>query len=124
MQAYPEVADLLSSRYYKWGGDARGFDRDDPFIELITTPNNPDGVIREPVVNKPKGSVVYDLAYYWPHFTAITSAANHHLMLFTFSKCTGHAGSRIGYVYIVCNKSSVLICSNCTLTITYSICNL
>ncbi|XP_019196295.1 PREDICTED: L-tryptophan--pyruvate aminotransferase 1-like [Ipomoea nil] len=99
--AYPEVTDLVRSRCFKWGGDARSFGRDDePFIELVTTPNNPDGTIREPVVNRPQGKVVYDLAYYWPHFTPITSPANHDLMLFTFSKCTGHAGSRIGWALV------------------------
>nr|GMC51615.1 L-tryptophan--pyruvate aminotransferase 1-like [Ipomoea batatas] len=99
--AYPEVTDLVRSRRFEWGGDARSFERDDePFIELVTTPNNPDGVIREAVVNRPHGSIVYDLAYYWPHFTPITAPANHDLMLFTFSKCTGHAGSRIGWALV------------------------
>ncbi|XP_019196312.1 PREDICTED: L-tryptophan--pyruvate aminotransferase 1-like [Ipomoea nil] len=100
--AYPEITDLVRSRCFKWGGDARSFERDDePFIELVTTPNNPDGAIREPVVNRPhQGKVVYDLAYYWPHFTPITSPANHDLMLFTISKCTGHAGSRIGWALV------------------------
>ncbi|VFQ87702.1 unnamed protein product [Cuscuta campestris] len=98
--SYPEVADIVRSRSYKWGGDARKYDRDEPYIELVTTPNNPDGAIREPVVNKPQGTVIYDLAYYWPNYTAISSAADHDLMLFTFSKCTGHAGSRIGWALV------------------------
>uniref|UniRef100_M1CU84 Tryptophan aminotransferase n=1 Tax=Solanum tuberosum TaxID=4113 RepID=M1CU84_SOLTU len=53
--------------------------------------------VREPVVNGDQGKLIYDLAYYWPQYTAITIPANHDVMLFTISKCTGHAGSRIGW---------------------------
>ncbi|CAH9131963.1 unnamed protein product [Cuscuta epithymum] len=98
--SYPEIANLLRSRSYKWGGDARNFDKEEAYIELVTTPNNPDGAIREPVVNRPQGTVIYDFAYYWPHYTAISSPPSHDLMLFTFSKCTGHAGSRIGWAIV------------------------
>ncbi|XP_031101174.1 L-tryptophan--pyruvate aminotransferase 1-like [Ipomoea triloba] len=102
--SYPEMIEFLQSRLYKWEGDAREFEKDGAYIELVTSPNNPDGVLRRSVVlNKGEGSVVHDLAYYWPQYTAITSPANHPLMLFTVSKCTGHAGSRIGWA-IVKNK--------------------
>lgn len=72
------------------------FDKDGPYIEVVTSPNNPDGTIREAVVNLGEGKLVYDLAYYWPQYTPITHPLDHDIMLFTFSKCTGHAGSRIG----------------------------
>ncbi|KAL7133139.1 hypothetical protein ABFS83_12G120500 [Erythranthe nasuta] len=98
--SYPEMADFLRSGLFKWAGDARTFDKDGPYIEMVTTPNNPDGFIREPVVNRAKGMPVHDLAYYWPQYTAITSAADHDIMLFTVSKCTGHAGSRIGWAIV------------------------
>ncbi|KAK3416759.1 hypothetical protein EUGRSUZ_H02519 [Eucalyptus grandis] len=97
---YQEVVELLQSKLYKWEGDAHKFNKDEPFIEIVTTPNNPDGSIREPVVNRPNGKVVYDLAYYWPHFTPITHQADYDIMLFTFSKCSGHAGSRIGWAIV------------------------
>lgn len=90
------MADFERSELHKWAGDARNYDKDEPYIEFITSPNNPDGVIREPVVNGIQGKLIHDLAYYWPQYTAITSPANHDVMLFTVSKCTGHAGSRIG----------------------------
>ncbi|KAI3452693.1 hypothetical protein Pfo_009357 [Paulownia fortunei] len=98
--AYPEITDFLKSGLFKWAGDAYSFDKDGPYIEMVTSPNNPDGVIREAVVNRAKGMLVHDLAYYWPQYTAITSPADHDIMLFTVSKCTGHAGSRIGWALV------------------------
>jgi len=96
LQSYPEVTDFVKSELHKWAEDPRTFEKNRPYIEFITSPNNPDGVIREPVVNGDQEKLIYDLAYYWPQYTAITSPANHDVMLFTISKCTGHAGSRIG----------------------------
>ncbi|KAG8383223.1 hypothetical protein BUALT_Bualt05G0162100 [Buddleja alternifolia] len=101
--SYPEMTDLLRSGLFKWGGDANTYDhKDEPYIEMVTSPNNPDGVIRKPVVitNGAKGMLVHDLVYYWPQYTAITSPADHDIMLFTVSKCTGHAGSRIGWALV------------------------
>ncbi|KAK6802940.1 hypothetical protein RDI58_000724 [Solanum bulbocastanum] len=49
--AYPDVTDFVTSGLHKWAGDAKTFEKDGPFIELITSPNNPDWIIREPVVN-------------------------------------------------------------------------
>ncbi|KAI3435182.1 Alliinase_C domain-containing protein [Psidium guajava] len=97
---YQEVTELLQSNLYKWEGDARNFDKDGPFVEIITSPNNPDGSIRKAVVNRPNGKLVHDLAYYWPHYTPITHQADYDIMLFTFSKCSGHAGSRIGWAIV------------------------
>lgn len=99
MQQYPEETDLLRSGLYRWGGDAHAYNKhDQPYIEVVTSPNNPDGNIREPVVknNGNNGKLVYDLAYYWPQYTPITQPADYDIMYFTFSKSTGHAGSRIG----------------------------
>ncbi|KAL6007098.1 hypothetical protein ACLOJK_032594 [Asimina triloba] len=95
--SYPAVTDFLKSGLYKWAGDAHAFDRDAPFIELVTSPNNPDGCARQAVVKRDGGKTVHDLAYYWPQYTPITETADHDLMLFTVSKSTGHAGTRIGW---------------------------
>eukprot|EP01018_Ginkgo_biloba_P009831 Gb_19963 [translate_table: standard] len=100
--SYPLVTDYLKSEIYRWAGDAWNFSQtsdEDFYIELVTSPNNPDGFAREAVVNG-SGPVIYDLAYYWPHYTPITAPANHDLMLFTVSKSTGHAGSRIGWAIV------------------------
>ncbi|KAI3916758.1 hypothetical protein MKW92_009194 [Papaver armeniacum] len=44
--------------------------------------------------------VVHDLAYYWPQYTPVTSQLDHELMLFTVSKSTGQAGTRIGWALV------------------------
>lgn len=90
------ITDCLKSGLYRWEGDAQAFDKAGPYIELVTSPNNPDGFVRQSVVNRSGGILVHDLAYYWPQYTPITAPADHDLMLFTVSKTTGHAGMRIG----------------------------
>ncbi|KAK6803124.1 hypothetical protein RDI58_000908 [Solanum bulbocastanum] len=51
-------------------------------------------------VNGDQGKLIYDLAYYWPQYTSITSPANRDVMLFTISKYSGHAGSIIGWALV------------------------
>ena len=72
-----------------------------PVIELVTSPNNPDGLIRTPEAPAtPHTRVVMDHAYLWPHFTSIGSPVaygNNTVVLFTLSKMTGHASTRIGW---------------------------
>ncbi|KAG6476639.1 tryptophan aminotransferase-related protein 1-like [Zingiber officinale] len=96
---YAPMTDLLQSRLHKWAGDASKF-AGDRYIEIVCTPNNPDGSIREAVLCSGDGKTIHDLAYYWPQYTAITHAADHDIMLFTLSKITGHAGSRIGWAVV------------------------
>lgn len=98
--SYPSVTDFLKSGLYKWAGDAYTFNKQGPYIELVTSPNNPDGYSRESVVKRGGGTLVHDFAYYWPQYTPITSMADHDLMLFTVSKSTGHAGTRIGWALV------------------------
>ncbi|KAK1661810.1 hypothetical protein QYE76_049969 [Lolium multiflorum] len=97
--SYPAVTDFLRSGLFRWGGDADTF-VGDAYIELVCSPNNPDGAIREAVLNSDAGKAVHDLAYYWPQYTPITRRADHDIMLFTVSKSTGHAGTRIGWALV------------------------
>ena len=101
LQSYVEETNFLRSALYKWAGNAYTFDKEGPYIELVTMPNNPDGQVRDPVVNRYDGKLIHDLAYYWPQYTPITTQADYDIMLFTFSKSMGHAGSRIGYVFVI-----------------------
>ncbi|KAG5230197.1 tryptophan aminotransferase-related protein [Salix suchowensis] len=98
--SYPLITDCLKSGLYKWAGDAQSFNKEGPYIELVTSPNNPDGHVRQSVVNKSGGILVHDLAYYWPQYSPIAAAADHDIMLFTVSKSTGHAGMRIGWALV------------------------
>ncbi|PHT28562.1 Tryptophan aminotransferase-related protein 2 [Capsicum baccatum] len=98
--SYPLIIDCLKSGLYKWKGDASKFNKGEPYIELVTSPNNPDGSIRQAVVNGSGGILVHDLAYYWPQYTPISFQADHDIMLFTVSKSTGHAGIRIGWALV------------------------
>ncbi|ONI30387.1 hypothetical protein PRUPE_1G248200 [Prunus persica] len=102
--SYPDETDYLCSRLYKWAGDAYEFDKNGtgPYIEVVNSPNNPDGTLREAVVKNrgDEGKLIHDLAYYWPQYTPIIRPADHDIMNFTFSKSTGHAGSRIGWAVV------------------------
>ncbi|TKY73536.1 Tryptophan aminotransferase-related protein 2 [Spatholobus suberectus] len=98
--SYPSMTDHLKSGLYKWAGDAESFEKEGPYIELVTSPNNPDGHVRRSKVNRSQGFLVHDLAYYWPQYTPISAPADHDLMLFTVSKSTGHAGMRIGWALV------------------------
>ncbi|KAL4036340.1 hypothetical protein IC575_005073 [Cucumis melo] len=98
--SYPLMTDCVKSGLHKWSGDAKVFDKDEPYIELVTSPNNPDGFVRHGVVNRTGGILVHDLAYYWPQYTPISTPADNDLSLFTVSKCTGHAGLRIGWALV------------------------
>ncbi|KAK8471339.1 hypothetical protein PHAVU_003G203500 [Phaseolus vulgaris] len=98
--SYPSMADYQKSGLYQWAGDAENFDKEGPYIELVTSPNNPDGYRRKSMVNRSQGLLIHDLAYYWPQYTPISSPSDHDLTLFTASKSTGHAGMRIGWALV------------------------
>lgn len=97
--SYPAVTDYLKSGLFQWAGDANTY-KGDEYIELVCSPNNPDGFIRTNVLSSATGKAIHDLAYYWPQYTPITSKADHDLMLFTVSKSTGHAGTRLGWALV------------------------
>ncbi|KAI0522402.1 hypothetical protein KFK09_004781 [Dendrobium nobile] len=100
-EGFPAATDVLQSALYKWAGDANSFDphTTDPFIEVICSPNNPDGRLNTSVFKQITNNI-HDLAYYWPQYTPITNAADYNIMLFSVSKSTGHAGSRLGWALV------------------------
>lgn len=64
-------------------------------IKIITTPNNPDSVLWD----QKDQCHILDLCYNWPHYNkAITH--NHPISVFSFSKATGLASTRIGWAII------------------------
>uniref|UniRef100_A0A0A9EBX3 Alliinase C-terminal domain-containing protein n=1 Tax=Arundo donax TaxID=35708 RepID=A0A0A9EBX3_ARUDO len=101
--AYRLQTAMFDGREYKWGGTTALWanasrDSTSGFIEFVTSPNNPDALLREPVLGG--SAVISDHAYYWPHFTHIPAPADEDVMMFTISKPSGHAGSRFGWALI------------------------
>ncbi|KAA3458676.1 tryptophan aminotransferase-related protein 3-like [Gossypium australe] len=95
----------FSSQKFKYEGDAyRRKNRSDcsstNMIEIVTSPNNPDGQLKKAIFHGPNVKTIYDLAYYWPHFTPIPAPSDEDVMVFTLSKLTGHAGTRLGWAVI------------------------
>ncbi|KAK4428364.1 Tryptophan aminotransferase-related protein 4 [Sesamum alatum] len=101
---YKTQTDFFQNMHFEYDGDAlllkNSSDTTANVIEFVTSPNNPDGNLREAVSQGPLVSAIYDHAYYWPHFTAIPTPANEDVMIFTISKLTGHAGSRLGWAFV------------------------
>ncbi|KAH9304279.1 hypothetical protein KI387_008683, partial [Taxus chinensis] len=102
--AYRGQTEIFDSADNSWKGDARAWTKrtkslnSTTFIEFVTSPNNPDALLKEGVLEGENVRTIYDYAYYWPHFTAISHQAEEDIMLFTLSKLTGHAGSRLGQI--------------------------
>jgi L-tryptophan--pyruvate aminotransferase len=77
------------------------FVSDDPAYadgEILTLPNNPNNVINQKVV-KGDDFNIHDLCYNWPQYGKMFKA-DFPIMIFSFAKATGHAGSRIGWAIV------------------------
>jgi len=101
---YRSPPSFFHTRNFEWvdAGNSGTPPHDRRVIELVTSPNNPDGHLRSPAVHGPHSAVVMDHAYLWPHFVAvghppISYAGNATVALFTLSKVSGHASSRVGW---------------------------
>jgi aspartate/methionine/tyrosine aminotransferase len=92
---YPEVLEFAGDR------PKDDMATEDHVIEYITSPNNPDGEIRERVLEG--RDAVWDSAYYWPTYTAMQGPQDlrgDDMSLWTLSKLTGHASSRVGWAWV------------------------
>lgn len=94
---------FFESRRFGWVANATTItptpSHEHPIIELVTSPNNPDGHLRTPRLHGEHARTLVDHAYLWPHFTPIEAPVaygNQTIALFTLSKMTGHASTRIG----------------------------
>jgi aspartate/methionine/tyrosine aminotransferase len=81
-----------------WANASGNYTNNEDIIEFVTSPNNPDALLRKPVVGG--ASAIVDHAYFWPHFTHIPAPSDEDVMLFTISKLSGHASSRFGWALI------------------------
>jgi L-tryptophan--pyruvate aminotransferase len=93
---YPGAVRKLANSKFRWVSAPSG-NPSFPTVEFVTSPNNPDGEVRVP--RSSASMAVYDRAYWWPHFGPVSSADDE-LMIFTLSKLTGHAGTRIGWALV------------------------
>ncbi|KAK9862148.1 hypothetical protein WJX84_009171 [Apatococcus fuscideae] len=100
--AYKATSQYYGSMAFEWSETTDlEASPDSPVIQVMTAPNNPDGTMRNKTVSGAYG--VYDHAYYWPHYTPISQALEYDdrdVAVFTLSKLTGHAGSRIGWAIV------------------------
>ncbi|KAG8377299.1 hypothetical protein BUALT_Bualt08G0014800 [Buddleja alternifolia] len=100
---YKEQTEFFKSTQFEFHGDAlllKNTSFGNNVIEFVASPNNPDGNLKKGVLQGPSIKHIHDYAYYWPHYTAIPAPADEHLMIFTMSKLTGHAGSRFGWAIV------------------------
>ncbi|PRQ24596.1 putative alliin lyase [Rosa chinensis] len=101
---YEAQTEYFRSVDYKFEGDGSLLqnitDGTKRVIEFVTAPNNPDGKLNKANFQGPNSEAIYDRVYYWPHFTPIPTPANDNVMVFSISKLTGHAGTRLGWAVI------------------------
>jgi L-tryptophan--pyruvate aminotransferase len=85
---FPILADYAKLQWTKTSGDL-------DTLNIITTPNNPDSALW----NKKDPCKILDLCYNWPHYGEVV-VHNHPISVFSFSKATGLASTRIGWAVI------------------------
>ncbi|PON72251.1 Pyridoxal phosphate-dependent transferase, major region, subdomain [Parasponia andersonii] len=99
---YPSMTEYQKSALHKWAGDSRSFNKMGPYIELMTSLNNPaDGFIRHSCVNKSGEVVIYGLAYFWPQYTPFSSPTETTTSLFIASKSSLDINIFILDMYII-----------------------
>lgn len=69
-------------------------------IEWVTYPNNPDGKRLSPAFQLDPEKQIYDTVYYWPSYTRNMIPLDHNIMIFSLSKLSGHASTRLGWALV------------------------
>jgi len=93
----PEFANLNPSISF-FNASYELSDLEDNILEVVIAPNNPDGTTKPPFYWRSKQ--LYDLVFYWPSYTRVTQAYGYDTMIFSMSKMSGHAGSRLGWALV------------------------
>ena len=76
----------------------------DGVVEIVTTPNNPDGGISSPLL--PGSQQIFDLVYDWPMFANVSKVrellqrAQPQVVIFSLSKMSGYAATRFGWALV------------------------
>ncbi len=68
-------------------------------VELLASPNNPDGAALRPLVRN-RSHVVCDLVYNWGWNHRPVADLGCETTIFSLSKATGHAGTRVGWALL------------------------
>ena len=96
--AHAECAKYFNTSLLSWSEEDFVSPCSHDTIEIVTSLNNSDGSL---LTAQCTGALqVYDNAYFWPHFMPLTSRRSDDVILFTLSKLTGHAGSRVGWAFV------------------------
>jgi len=69
-----------------------------PDIEIVTCPNNPNGVCN--TARFPQSTILFDAVFLWPSYAQDFVARDHPVQIFSLSKLTGHSGSRLGWAFV------------------------
>lgn len=85
--------------FTKFAGTGLEFWKDKPqppHIQIITCPNNPNGMTRN---IKTSDITIHDLVYNWPQYTDVVKY-DEDIMVFGLAKATGHASTRVGWALV------------------------
>jgi L-tryptophan--pyruvate aminotransferase len=88
---FPMIAETAGFSLLKSRPIGRGF------AEIITAPSNPMNTL--PTRKSTAQFKVYDLCYNWAQY-GIPTMRNEDIMIYSLSKATGHASSRIGWAIV------------------------
>ena len=78
-----------------------------PQVEIITSPNNPDGKIPQSPLTAPKQ--IHDYSYNWKTYTSKIQPMDKDLMIFSMAKLSGHSDMRIGWAIVKDAKTAELM---------------
>lgn len=69
-------------------------------IEYVTYPNNPTNDAREPEYQNKAACTIYDDVYFWPSLFDNITELDTSVSIFSMSKLSGHAGTRLGWALV------------------------
>lgn len=72
----------------------------DSVVEIVTWPGNPNGYLDPPAYNNTAVLTIYDFVYYWPHSFNNIQLMDVDCAVFSMSKMSGHASSRVGWAFL------------------------
>jgi len=90
---FKELTDVVSTKLH-WTNTHPGYS---DCIEIKAIPNNPDNIVK--TIQNTAEFLITDLCYNWHQYTEPKNY-DEDLMVFSLSKMTGHAGSRIGWAWV------------------------